>query len=92
MGNAITRGLVDALRPAWLFCGHSHEALAATLEHPDGRATRVACLDEATSAEGALFWMEWEGTEALHAGWGTSGRTEWSAGEAWGQDKRPPTL
>lgn len=89
MGNPITRGLVDTLRPAWLFCGHSHEALAATLEHPDGRLTRVACLDEATSPDGALFWMEWEGSEPRHAGWGPSGRTDWNAGEPWSQDKTP---
>ncbi len=87
MGNPITRALVDSMRPAWLWCGHSHEALAATLEHPDGRLTRVVCLDEATSPEGALFWMEWEGREALQAGWGTSGRPAWRKGEAWGEDK-----
>ena len=89
MGNPLTRGLVDALHPSWLWCGHSHEALAATLEHKDGQLTRVACLDEATSPEGAVFWMEWEDGEAVHAGWGTSGRSQWRAGEAWGEDKTP---
>ena len=89
MGNPLTRGLVDALHPSWLWCGHSHEALAATLENKDGQLTRVACLDEATSPEGAVFWMEWEDGEAVHAGWGTSGRSQWRAGEAWGEDKTP---
>ncbi len=89
MGNPLTRGLVDALRPDWLFCGHSHEALAATLEYKDGQRTRVACLDEATSPEGALFWMEWDAGKAQHAGWGTSGRSQWSQGESWGEDKTP---
>jgi lariat debranching enzyme len=90
MGNPITRTLVDTLRPEWLWCGHSHEALAATLPHPGGQLTRVACLDEATAPEGALFWMEWDETgEPVQAGWGTSGRPAWRRGEAWGQDKTP---
>lgn len=89
MGNPVTRALVDTLRPSWLWCGHSHEALAATLAYPGGQLTRVACLDEATAAEGALFWMEWEGGEAQHAGWGTSGRAAWSRGETWAADKTP---
>jgi lariat debranching enzyme len=92
MGNPITRTVVDTLRPAWLWCGHSHEALAATLAHPGGQQTRVACLDEATAPEGALFWMEWEGGQPLHAGWGTSGRPAWSRGEPWGADKTPGPL
>lgn len=91
MGNPITRTLVDTLRPEWLWCGHSHEALAATLAHPGGQLTRVACLDEATAPEGALFWMEWEAGEPVQAGWGTSGRPAWKRGEAWGEDKTPPS-
>ena len=92
MGNPVTRALVDGLRPSWLWCGHSHEALAATLEHKDGQRTRVACLDEATSPEGAVFWMEWEGSQPVHAGWGTSGRTVWNAGEAWSEEKTPQAV
>jgi lariat debranching enzyme len=91
MGNPVTRSLVDTLQPAWLWCGHSHEALAATLAHPGGQLTRVACLDEATAPEGAVFWMEWDGEKPLHAGWGTSGTAAWSHGEAWAPDKTPLT-
>jgi len=89
MGNPITRALVDSVRPDWLWCGHSHEALAATLAHPDGSLTRVACLDEAAAPDGALFWMEWQGGKAVEAGWGTSGRPSWSRGETWDDDKTP---
>ena len=89
MGNALTRGLVDALQPNWLWCGHSHEALAATLQHPGGRPTHVACLDEATASNGALFWMEWEGVVPTQAGWGTSGRVAWRRGEAWEPAQTP---
>jgi lariat debranching enzyme len=89
MGNPITRTVVDRMKPAWLWCGHSHEPLAATLQHPDGRATRVVCLDEASQPAGSVFWMEWDGLEATEAGWGTSGRPVWHRGEAWGEDTMP---
>ncbi|MGO9830010.1 MAG: metallophosphoesterase [Myxococcaceae bacterium] len=89
MGNPVTRDLVQTLKPSWLWCGHSHEALAATLEYPDGKRTQVACLDEATAADGAVFWMEWEGAVATQAGWGTSGRAAWRRGEAWGARQTP---
>jgi len=89
MGNPITRSLVDLLRPAWLWCGHSHESLAAALRHPDGRSTSVVCLDEASEPAGAVFWMEWEKGSAREAGWGTSGQTAWRAGEAWGPERMP---
>ena len=90
MGNAITRSVVDAIRPAWLWCGHSHEALAEALQHDGGGVTRVACLDEAATPEGAVFWLEWENGRAVAAGWGISGRTAWRAGEPWGAEKTPP--
>ena len=89
MGNPITRSLVDTLRPAWLWCGHSHESLAATLEYPQKQQTRIACLDEAASSDGAVFWMEWEGGQPTQAGWGTSGRAAWRRGEPWDADKAP---
>ncbi|MGO8970325.1 MAG: metallophosphoesterase [Myxococcaceae bacterium] len=89
MGNPVTRGLVEKLEPSWLWCGHSHEALAATLSYPDGKRTHVACLDEATDSEGAVFWMEWQGGVATQAGWGTSGRAAWTEGEAWGTRQTP---
>ncbi len=90
MGNPFTRDLVQTLRPGWLWCGHSHEALAASLSHPDGTQTRVACLDEARGSDGAVFWMEWQGgAEALEAGWGTSGRVAWRRGEVWGARHTP---
>ena len=89
MGNPLTRGLVDSLRPSWLWCGHSHEALAATVEYPDGTPVHVACLDEATASAGAVFWMEWEGAVATQAGWGTSGRPAWKRGEPWGAAQTP---
>ena len=90
MGNVITRSVVDAVQPAWLWCGHSHEALAAALTHNGGGVTRVACLDEAATPEGAVFWQEWENGRAVEAGWGTSGRPVWRAGEPWGAEKTPP--
>jgi lariat debranching enzyme len=89
MGNAITRRLVDDLRPSWLWCGHSHEALAAALPHPEGTPTSVACLDEAAAPDGAVFWMEWENGRAQAAGWGTDGRAIWQSGEVWGSEKTP---
>ncbi len=89
MGNPLTRGLVDALKPSWLWCGHSHEALAATLAYPEAKLTRVACLDEATNSDGAVFWMEWQGGVATEAGWGTSGQPAWRLGEAWGARQTP---
>jgi lariat debranching enzyme len=84
MGNPITRGLIDTLRPKWLLCGHSHERFAASLHHPGGGLTRVACLDEAAEPEGALLWMEWEQGEAVRVGWGIEGRVDWRRGEPWG--------
>lgn len=89
MGNPITRSLVDAVKPAWLWCGHSHESLAATLRHPDGSSTAVVCLDEAAEPEGAIFWMVWEKGSARETGWGTSGTRAWRAGEPWGPERRP---
>ncbi|HMK72272.1 MAG TPA: metallophosphoesterase, partial [Myxococcaceae bacterium] len=89
MGNLVTRSMVDAVKPAWLWCGHSHETLAATLRHPDGTETSVVCLDEAAEPEGAVFWMEWDKGSAREAGWGTSGTRVWRAGEPWGPARRP---
>lgn len=88
MGNVHTRGLVDALHPAWLLCGHSHERLAATLRHREGPPTRVACLDEAAEPEGALLWMEWQDGEARRVGWGVDGRVAWSEEQPWGASRR----
>lgn len=83
MGNPITRGVVDAVRPAWLLCGHSHRPFAAGLPLPGGGETRVACLDQAARPEGCLFWLELEGRRAVRAGWGTSGEVAWEEGRPW---------
>jgi len=84
MGNALTRGLVDALQPRWLLCGHSHEQFAATLHHPGGAQTRVACLDEAAEPEGAVLWMEWSEREVVRVGWGIDGHVSWTPARPWG--------
>jgi Icc-related predicted phosphoesterase len=88
LGNPITRKLVEAMRPKWLLCGHSHLAHAATLEL-GGEAVRVACLDQAAKPDGALLWMEWDQHRALRVGWGTSGKSAWSEGEGWNAARAP---
>lgn len=88
IGSPVTRALVDRLRPRWLWCGHSHVPYAATLTYPEGQ-TRIACLDQASRPEGAVFWLEWEAGEALRAGWGLSGEVAWRAGEEWSEELTP---
>lgn len=84
IGNPITRRLVEAVHPKWVLCGHSHRAFAVSLGGHAGRPmTRVACLDQAARPDEAVFWMEYQGREVVCAGWGTSGRVSWRAGEAW---------
>lgn len=89
MGNAVTRGLVEAVRPQWLLCGHSHRAFAASLPLPGGGATRVACLDQAARPDGCLFWLEVEGRRTLRAGWGVSGEVCWEEGAPWDRSRAP---
>ena len=84
MGNPLTRELVDEVQPPWLLCGHSHERFAATLHHPGGLQTRVACLDEAAEPEGAVIWMEWSGGQPVRVGWGIDGHVSWTPAQAWG--------
>jgi Icc-related predicted phosphoesterase len=84
MGNQLTRSVVDELRPHWLLCGHSHERFAATLRHPEGGQTRVACLDEAAEPEGSVLWMEWGGGQAQRVGWGIDGHVSWTPAQSWG--------
>lgn len=89
IGNPVTRLLVERIRPAWLWTGHSHVPFAATMTHPGGEVTRVACLDQAARPEGSIFWVEWEGGEAVCAGWGITGDIAWRAGEDWTPARTP---
>jgi predicted phosphodiesterase len=85
IGNPITRRVVEMVHPKWVLCGHSHRAFAVTMGGHGGRPmTRVACLDQATRPEEAVFWMELQGREVVCAGWGTSGEVAWRAGQPWG--------
>ena len=90
IGNPITRRLVEAVHPKWVLCGHSHRAFAVTLGGHGRPVTRVACLDQATRPEEAVFWMEFRGREVVCAGWGLSGEVSWRAGEPWGLNVLPP--
>jgi Icc-related predicted phosphoesterase len=92
MGNALTRKVVEAVQPRWLWCGHSHQALAATLSFGGGAQTHVACLDQASKPEGAVFWIEWEQGQAIRAGWGVSGEVAWTAGQPWDASRVPRVL
>jgi hypothetical protein len=87
IGNPVTRELVERIRPAWLWAGHSHVPYAASVQHPDGSITRVACLDQAARPEGSMFWLELEGgpegRRAVRAGWGMGGEVAWREGEVW---------
>src|SRR5215468_7964707 len=65
----------------------THEWFAATLHHPGGAQTRVACLDEAAEAEGAVLWMEWSGGRATRVGWGIDGHVSWTAAQPWGASR-----
>lgn len=87
MGNPLTRTVVDEMQPPWLLCGHSHERFAATVHHPTGSITRVACLDEAAAPEGAVLWMEWSRGEARRAGWGIDGQLAWTSAQPWGASR-----
>lgn len=84
MGNPLTRSVADEVRPQWLLCGHSHERFAATLHHPGGVQTRVACLDEAGEPDGAVLWMEWSRGQATRVGWGIDGHVSWTPAQPWG--------
>ncbi len=88
IGNSVTRGLVERVQPRWLFCGHSHVAFAGTIAHPDGQ-TNVACLDQAGRSDGAVFWLEYSGKNAVSAGWGISGEQCWRANEIWDERRTP---
>jgi hypothetical protein len=90
IGNPVTRKLVETIHPRWVLCGHSHRAFAVALGGQGRPLTRVACLDQATRPEEALFWLELEGREAVCAGWGSSGSVAWRAGEPWGPGALPP--
>ncbi|WP_224367354.1 metallophosphoesterase [Hyalangium versicolor] len=84
IGNPITRRLVDTLRPRWVLCGHSHKGFAVSLGGEGHRpVSRVACLDQAARPDEAVFWLEYEGREAVRGGWGISGEVSWQAGESW---------
>ncbi len=91
IGNPITRRLVDTVRPRWVLCGHSHKVFAVSLGGGGARqATRIACLDQATRPDEAVFWLEYEGREAVRGGWGVSGEVAWRAGETWNLTRLPP--
>ena len=84
LGNPITRRLVDTVRPRWMLCGHSHKGFAVSLGGEGHRpVSRIACLDQAARPDEAVFWLEYEGREAVRAGWGLSGEVAWKAGEPW---------
>lgn len=89
MGNPLARQLVERVQPDWMLAGHSHRAFAGTVKHKSRRVTRVACLDQASRAESALFWLEFSGREAVRAGWGTSGEVAWERGQPWTSDAVP---
>lgn len=89
IGNPVTRSLVEVIKPSWLLCGHSHIAYASVIEHPDGRLTRIACLDQAARPDGAVVWIEWEQGRPVRAGWGISGKVAWQEGEVWDESKTP---
>jgi len=91
IGNPVTRRLVDTVRPRWVLCGHSHKAFAVSLGGEGGRpATRIACLDQSARPDEAVFWLEYEGREAVRGGWGVSGQVAWQAGERWNLMRLPP--
>jgi lariat debranching enzyme len=90
IGNPVTRRLVDMVHPRWVLCGHSHKAFAVTLEGPGRPATRIACLDQAARAQESVFWLEYQGREAMRAGWGTSGDVSWESGQRWDLSSLPP--
>jgi predicted phosphodiesterase len=91
IGNPITRRLVDTIRPRWVLCGHSHKAFAVSLGGEGSRpVTRIACLDQAARPDEAVFWLEYEGREAVRGGWGSSGAVAWKAGEPWNLTRLPP--
>jgi hypothetical protein len=89
IGSPVTREVLERVRPAWLWAGHSHVPYATTFRHPDGQVTRVACLDQAARPEGAVFWLELEGRQALRAGWGITGEVAWSRDGNWEDDRTP---
>lgn len=91
IGNPVARQLVEALRPRWAWCGHSHVPFAATLTHPGDEPTRVTCLDQAARPEGAIFWLEWEGGAPVRGGFGIEGTVSWEDGGAWGPAQVPAT-
>jgi predicted phosphodiesterase len=91
IGNPVTRRLVDTVRPRWVLCGHSHKAFAVSLGGEGGRpATRIACLDQSARPDEAVFWLEYEGREAVRGGWGVSGQVAWQAGDRWNLMRLPP--
>lgn len=89
IGNPVARALIDSVRPKWAWCGHSHVPYAATVRHPDGSETRVACLDQAARPEDSIFWLEWDGREPVRGGWGLTGEAAWRAGEPWDESRVP---
>jgi predicted phosphodiesterase len=89
IGNLSAKALCEALRPAWVLCGHSHVPLATSLHYSSGAVTRISCLDQASRADGALIWMDWEKDGPSAAGWGTSGAPAWAAGQPWDYGRTP---
>lgn len=89
VGNQVARALVERIRPRWLFCGHSHVAFASVVRHNDGTETRIACLDQASRSDGAVFWTEWQDGRAVVAGWGISGEVCWRDGQVWDERRTP---
>lgn len=93
IGNPITRRLVETLQPRWVLCGHSHKAFAVSLGGDNRRpVSRVVCLDQAARADESVFWLHFEGREAVSGGWGVSGAVAWRAGEPWNMSVLPPRM
>ncbi|MBF5041475.1 serine/threonine protein phosphatase [Aggregicoccus sp. 17bor-14] len=89
VGNPITRKVIEAVRPQWVLCGHSHRAFAATVGGGAHPLTRIACLDQAARPDESLLWMEWEGRSPVRAGWGTSASPAWEAPGRWSLESLP---
>ncbi len=51
--------------------------------------TRVSCLDQASQPEGSVFWIAWNGKVPSRAGWGVTGRVDWTAGQKWDETCLP---
>jgi hypothetical protein len=68
IGNPVARKLVEGLRPQLMLCGHSHRRHEARWS-AEGQEVQIACLDQASEADGALFEMTWERGRFVQGRW-----------------------